>query len=270
MSSLDNLKILERTRPSIIFAAIVLRKPTIMARQDWKHEPWVLHPERIDSLKLLFDIIADFPQVYVTREHFLSSLKSGDTYDTMSGLLRRCHQILSNLEQWERQWAYSPSHAPREVDARPTTPFVTDVDGIVRPAWSTILHYQSLYHATAMTVFKGALILALQLTDWLQAYLEEPAEHRSARKERITAAGLFICRSVDFHQEDRWGEQGNFNILFPLRLAFQAVGENNPGIGVWISGVLRDISTGKRGTWRSARSVLNIGYTDSSALDVTP
>lgn len=187
----------------------------------------------------------------------------------MRELLTKCYQIFSDLEHWEQQWAFSQSHAAQEVDAPPTTPLVIGTEGVVLPAWSTILHYQSLYHATAMTVHKGALILVLQLIDSLQAYSYAFPECRLARKERITIAGLFICRSVDYHQEEQRGEQGNFNILFPLRLAFQAVGETNPEIGAWISGVLRDMATGKRGTWRSARSILSIGSTDTSALVAT-
>ena len=53
MVSLPCLKILERTRPAIIFAAVVLHKSTVMSDIECKIEPWQTYPERIDSMKIL-------------------------------------------------------------------------------------------------------------------------------------------------------------------------------------------------------------------------
>jgi hypothetical protein len=68
MASLPCLMILEKTRPSLIFAGLVLHKRTIMSKVEWKRDPWCMHPERVDSLKLLFDILADCPLLSVLRD----------------------------------------------------------------------------------------------------------------------------------------------------------------------------------------------------------
>lgn len=66
MSSLPSLLVFERCRAAMIFAAIILRKTTIVASPEWKSMPWAQHPERVTSLKLLTDIVADCPELFST------------------------------------------------------------------------------------------------------------------------------------------------------------------------------------------------------------
>lgn len=254
MAPLPRLRVLERTRASIIFAAIALRKPTIMAQPNWKLDPWRLHPERVDSLKLLFDIVADFPGLSAIYEESDASVASEIWYK----LRQRACSLLRDLDLWKTTWVSDSSHAAHEVPAPPTTPFVVGEDGSVSLAWSTILHYKSLYYANTMTVYHGALIMVLRFIDSIDRILGEP-EECITRQDRIEAAGFCVCRSVDYHQEEHWGEQGNFALLFPLRLAYEAVGPVNSEVRAWIEDVLHKIATGRRGLWKSAANLLSIG-----------
>lgn len=81
----------------------------------------------------------------------------------------------------------------------------------------------------------------------------------SPHEQIIRSAGFFVCRSVDFHLNQTWTELGAFNLLFPIRMAYEAVGRGQGAVGEWLEKVLQDISAGKRWLWRSAKAVLEIG-----------
>jgi hypothetical protein len=81
----------------------------------------------------------------------------------------------------------------------------------------------------------------------------------SPHEQAIRSAVLFICRSVDFHLNQTWTELGAFNLLFPVRMAYEAVGRGQGAVGEWLEKVLEDISAGRRGLWKSAKAVLEIG-----------
>jgi len=258
MASLPCVMILERTRPSLIFAGLVLRKPTIMSNIEWKRDPWCLHPERVDSLKLMFDILADCPSLFVLRDK-LSSYPDEETRMTaVQSLSEEFRRVVASLDSWGERFASDPSHTPDEIPAVRTTPIIEDEYGTLRSAWSTVFRYQSLYHANAMAMYNATTILAFRFADSIHVSSGSPFEHHIRRK-RISAAALSICRSIDYHQQEMWGEQGSFALLFPLRMAYDGLSEEEPIVGAWLQSVMHDISAGKQGLWRSAKSLLEIG-----------
>lgn len=250
MTSLPCLLILERTRASIIFAAIALHKPTVLAKSVWKTIPWTFHPDRINSMKIIFDILADCPGLQVLRDRMQADSNEVVRGQTLRILVTKCTQILHDLERWKMDWASDASQDCTETASPPTTPRSTGI-----PIWATVLRYSSLYHANAMTSYYGALILVLQCLNSVKPTSPEYI----TRLEQEHAAGLNICRSVDYHLDNRWGEQGNLNLLFPLRMAYDSVGKTNRAIEIWLRDVLDNISTGRRGLWRSAKALLEIG-----------
>lgn len=258
MASLPCLMVLERTRPSLIFAALVLRKPTIMSNAEWKHDPWCLHPERVDWLKLLFDILADCPRLFVVRDQLPSYVNEETRNAVAQNLSLDCDRIVAGLDDWAERFTSDPSHTPDEIAAPRTTPLIEDECGALHPAWSTVFHYQSFYHANAMTIYNGAIILALRFSDSIDVGSRSSYENQM-RQERISVAALSICRSVNYHQQDMWGEQGVFALLFPLRMAYDGLGEKETVVRAWLQSVMQDISVGKWGLWRSAKNLLEIG-----------
>jgi hypothetical protein len=256
MKSLPCLKILERTRSSIIFAAIVLHKPTVLARPEWKTDPWASHPERIDSGKLLFDILSDCPELFVLRDQMWEEFCDTKRQLSMRILSQTCRTILAQLEQWAKDWVTDISKVCIEVPAPPTTPQYMDSDGHYRSIWSTILQYDSLSHSNTVTMYNGALILVLQFHQDL--VMIETGHKSQDIQAQIHNAGMVICRSVEYHYRQSWGEQGGFFLLFPLRMAHDAVGKDNPAIELWLKDILNEIATGRRGLWKSAKSLLEI------------
>lgn len=253
MARLPYLKILERTRAAMVFAAIILRKPTLMSEPEWQVKPWWLHPERIDSLKLLFDILTAYPELCVKYDDIAAS----DSSERWHDVLHDANVMLQNLEQWESVWASEASHIAHAVPATGDTPSVYDQGGSPTPAWSTTLQYKSLYHANVLTIFHASLVLILRFIISVEARMGN-SYHDATRQRRITTAGYQICRGIRYHQEKQWGEQGHLNVLFPLRLAYEAVGRTNPEVGLWIQAVLHDNASGRKGIWKSAASLLQI------------
>lgn len=260
MSSLPCVMILEQTRTTMIFAAIILRKPTILARPEWKTEPWIHHPERIDPGKLLFDILSDCPELFVLRDQAMSEVDDGKRAEIVRDLYEKARSILKDLEEWGLSWAADSSTACTEVPAPPSTPTILDDDGNPSPAWSTIFEYQSLMQCAGATMYNGALILVVQFVIGLEVLIHGECKDESLL-ERLYTAGMIICRSVDYHMHyshTLGGDQSAFFLLFPLRMAHEAVGESEPAVGLWLRGVLEDITSNGRGTWKSARSLLDI------------
>jgi hypothetical protein len=258
MAPLPCLIMLEKTRPSLIFAAIALHKPTIMSETKWKHAPWSLHPERIDSLKLLFDILADCPRLFVLRDELLSYSDEDTRMTVARNLSRQCHQVIARLEDWGKLFACDPFHTPDEIPACQTAPLIEDVYGTLHPAWSTIFRYRSLYHANAVAVYNAATIMVLRFADSIDTELRSCSRYH-ARQDRISAAALSICRSIDYHQQEHWSQQGSLDLLFPLRMAYDGISEKDPTVALWIQAVVHNIAAGRRGLWRSARSLLELG-----------
>jgi hypothetical protein len=261
MTSLPCLMILEKTRTSIVFAAIVLQQPTILARPEWRIDPWLLHPERIDSGKLLCDILTDCPELFVLRNELLREPCKIKREVDIRHLTQKCRSILARLEQWGKDWATDISKVCIEIPAPPTTPLQLELDGQYSPMWSTILQFDTVDQSNCVTMYNGAIIMVLQ---FLQGLVVMGKGYRSQYiQSRIHDAGMIICRSVEYHYRESWGEKGGFFLLFPLRMAHDAVGKDNPTLDLWLKDILNEIATGRRGIWKSAKSLLEIRVGDN-------
>ena len=259
MSSLPSLLVFERCRTSMIFAAIVQHETTIVASTEWKFMPWAQHPDRITSLKLLTDILADCPELFVVRDQILRTQKSrGSRYMQLQPLLEKAQAVYGSLRRWEYLWEKNEHREYKEVLPPSTTPVIFDDSGNPTLAWASIFQFDSLYHANVLTSYHATLILILRFIASIRVALGVVCEE-FAQEQLIRSAGVFICRSVDFHLNQTWTELGAFNLLFPVRMAYEAVGRGQGAIGEWLKKVLEDISAGRRGLWKSAKAVLDIG-----------
>jgi hypothetical protein len=259
MSSLPSLLVLEKSRASMIFAALVLRKTTIVAKPEWKVLPWSHFPGRISSLKLLTDIVADCPELFVLREGIMQThTNQSSQYTQLRLLLEKAWKIHANLYQWNDAWVMANGQAYIEVLPPITAPCNIDPSGEETPVWTSVFQFESLYHANALTLYHAILILILRFIAGVEVALGEVGDN-SLSEQQIYGAGLFICRSVDYQLNQTWTEMGAFNVLFPLRMAYEAVGREQAAVGAWLQKALEDVSAGRRGLWKSAKAVLQIG-----------
>lgn len=256
MSSLPSLLVFERCRTSMILAALVLRRTTIVAKSEWKSIPWSRFPSRVDSRKLLYDILADCPELFIVRDRIMAAQESqADKSTQLQQILDEAQEVCARLHHWNESWGH---HTYTEVLPPTTTPLIADTTGRSTLAWTSIFHFETLYEANVLTTYRATLILILRFIASVRIALGAVDENHVHQQE-ILDAGLFICRSVDFHLSQMWTELGAFNLLFPVRMAYDAVGREQSAIGLWLEKILDDISAGRRGLWKSAKSVLDIG-----------
>lgn len=242
----------------MIFAALALRRTTIVARPAWKSLPWAIYPVRVNSLKLLTDIVADCPELFALRDQILR-MPTNQTSQHMQlrSLLEKAQEIYRKLAQWNAEWEMDNGQVT-EVLPPITTPRHLDAAGKESLAWPSVFRFESLYHANAFTLYHATLILILRFITSVRLTLGE-VDDQSLSQQQTRSAGLFICRSVDYHLNQTWTELGAFNLLFPLRMAYEAVGREDETIGPWLRNVLQEVSSGRRGIWKSAKAVMEIG-----------
>ena len=258
MSSLPSLLVFEKCRASMIFAALALRKTTILAEGDWKSLLWARFPDRINSLKLLIVILVDCPGLFALRDQILRTRTNQNSqYMQLRSLLEEAREVCGSLRQWNATWVTENGQVYTEILPSLTTPPKLDPSGRGTWTWTSVFQFESLYHANSLTLYYATLILVLRFVANVRFELGE-ADNESFLEQQICSAGLFICRSVDYHLDQTWTELGAFNLLFPLRMAYEAVGKEQEAIGLWLKKVLEDISTGRRGMWKSAKAMMEI------------
>ncbi|KAH8697589.1 hypothetical protein BGW36DRAFT_295630 [Talaromyces proteolyticus] len=252
---------LQNSRMCIILASILLRRRTILSQPEWKSIPWSLEPQAKSGMQFLVDILADFPELFVEKEDIVSN-NSFDYRVMKWGHLRsKVDHVLHQLADWEQDWNMKNPGCCRQVPAPPTTPTVINALGLSIPAWETIIEYESLYHANTVIVYNATLIMAQRLAQTIafSGELHHPSALNAAElSDRNLAAGLIICRSIEYHLESMRKGAGSFFLLFPLRMAHDAIGNSNSIIGAWLQDVLQEIQDGKSGRWATAKYLLDL------------
>jgi len=256
-TTLPDLMILQKSRTSIIFAAFALRKPTILSNSKWKTIPWSQHPEQKDDLQLLVDIIADCPQINVKMDELSTRMDALERNLGYQALLHTTMDILGQLEQWKYSCHQDISF---EVPAPADTPKFLNPEGKPIFLWTTVLHYKSLHHANIAALYNATLIFLLKQIEELIYSTPSLASLPivKAFPSRMYTAGIEICRSVDYHLAHMHDGVGSFMLLWPLRLAWDAVGQHDDVVGSWIKDVLKRIKEGSAGMWAIAGYLLEM------------
>jgi hypothetical protein len=259
-SPLSDLVILEKSRTSIIFAALASRRPTILSKPEWKTVPWSQHPERKDEMQVLVDIISDCPQILVTKDDSSTRLDAAERTLGYQVVVQMVMNLLSQLEQFEQQWQSRHRDVTIEVPAPETTPNFLSPEGKSIPLWTTILYYKSLHHANIMALYNATLIFLLkQIEDLIYStpgFASLPITKFFPSK--MYTAGIEICRAVDYHLERMRDGAGSFMLLWPLRMTWDAVGRHDDVVGIWLKDVLKKIKEGSAGRWAIAGYLLEM------------
>jgi len=198
--------------------------------------------------------------LFIHKEGIESSPSSCERSIEYSKLRNNISNVLDQLQQWEQDWTTNNGGCAWEVPAPVTTPIIVNHWGRPVPAWETVIEYESLYHANTTVVFNATMIMVQLLADQLTFSGELPRDSRNQGTfpDRKFAAGLTICRSVEYHLQSMRKGAGSFFLLFPLRMAYDAIGRSNTVIGVWLQNVLQQIHNGQSGRWATAKYLLDI------------
>lgn len=247
-TSLAELSIMERTRPSIIFAALVTRQHTILARSEWKSIPWLLYPERKSAMQRLLDIFADCPAPYATKTAIeTNSVAEVTRRQKQDEITATANVLLEELDRFEEDWKHSHPLSVWEVPAPSTTLFTTNHKGASVPTWTTILQYQSLDHANVVVMGKAIRIFLLLLQ-------QAPSTKSQQLPNKLVTAAMVIYRSIDYQlQEIKKGASSHL-LFWPVKMAFQVVDPANQHLKTWLMDILNRISRGLASNWTSTGS----------------
>jgi hypothetical protein len=251
--------IFEKSRTSIIFAALASHTPTILSRPEWKTLPWSAFPNHKDDAQFLLDVLADCPQLLVIKDRLAATTNAGERTSRYQVLLRTVMDLLDQLEQWRQEWMASHKDFAVEIPAPENTPhFLTPANKRI-PLWPTIFRYESYQRANIHALSNATLIFLLRQIEDVIYSNPGLASHPIVETcpSKMYTAGIQICRSVDYHLEGMRDGMGSFGILFPLRMAYDAVGRHDKLVGEWLKDVLKKIKE-STGRWAIAGYLLNI------------
>jgi hypothetical protein len=214
-------------------------------------------------MQRLVDHLADCPGLFVEKDRIVA--ESSVTVDQISDLMNlfgKVTALLDSLQQWNEQWELENPDYCCEVPAPASTPRIpiTREGSTQVQAWSTVLEYKTLYHANTIIMYHGTIILLHNLA---RSILEMSAFSTLSACppldfQKVYSSGITICRGVDYHLQSMRRGAGSFFILYPLRMAYAAVGRTEPSIGLWIQDVLKQIEDGKSGRWATAKYLLDL------------
>jgi hypothetical protein len=253
VAALPLLTLFEKSRANMIFSAMLLRKPTLLSTPEWKDVPWRLHPNRIDAMKTLHDILADCADLFYLREAVHEGEPSTVDTQTVDELLEKVCTIISELDGWKATWANSAAYRSTEVP-------VSDMaqsrgsEQLVKPPWTSVLRYESFNVANVMVLYYGMIIMIHTVVQEMRTELG--LQQLGNTTNIIHEAGLTICRSADYHLDVGWASTGSLLLLFPLRMAVKAVGNSDPAINAWLKEILESIANGSAGRWHYAQHIL--------------
>jgi hypothetical protein len=200
------LELFEGNRFILLLASLVTSQATFLSEDIWKTRPWKQNPAAKGQIHHLLDIFADL----ITLKAALVTSLYPETF--RAALM----QAIAGLRDWRRLWNQVNSPKVKEVsNPNPGAP----------ACLSTILHFTSTHTADNMCIYDAILIQAIRLL--VMTGTDLPIE----LVQELQAAGLEICRSVDYQLAESArmtgsGLTGQFLLLFPLTMASLALHAN--------------------------------------------
>ncbi|KAH8690857.1 hypothetical protein BGW36DRAFT_305965, partial [Talaromyces proteolyticus] len=249
MSLLD-LMLFEQTRSLVLFAALTLRKPTILSRSEWKTIPWTLYPDRKTYMQMLLDILADCPELLAAKTELESDPFGSLNSEKRQELAIMTQGVLERLDTFEEAWISANSTCVWEVSPPGLTPPIPSSEGEQIPLWSTVLHYQSLDHANVAMMGCAVRILVLII------YRDLPWSMSTTTAEQISTqlfkAIITVCRSLDYQFQEINKGASSHSMFYPIKVALIATIYDYPTIGNWLKGILDHLSDGFAAKWSVA------------------
>jgi hypothetical protein len=203
-----------------------MRKPTFLARKEWKTVPWSAKGCTKDIMENLLEQVVDLPAVLWRFDRYTQALQSPTASSaSLHRLSRKLHasttKFESRLRRWKRDFADSyPPGQPYEVPALgdgSTFPVFTYFsplnNAIITPP---ILTYPTPQLARTLCMYYAALLL-------LTSVDMRPAGIRISPLEGLDCARS-ICRSMEYYIGAVPGNMVN-RMAFPLRVAYDALPE---------------------------------------------
>lgn len=245
--SLPDLVVLEQARPPVLFAALTLRQPTILANPEWKHIPWTHFPDRKTYKEKLFDIFADCPALLAASTALASNTSESRAFDKHQELVVAIERVSEDLDKFEKAWTSASMASIWEVPPPGLTPPIINAQGEKVFLWSTVLYYRTLGHAHIAMI--GSSIRILLLVIYRDIGYSTSGISPAQVSHRIMMAAMTICRSVDYQFQEIKKGASSHSLFYPIKIALKGVYDDEHALGNWLKGILDQLSTGFVGKW---------------------
>ncbi|KAJ5888592.1 hypothetical protein N7495_008633 [Penicillium taxi] len=246
-------------RPYWIGGAIALRKPTYLAREEWKTIPWSADTTRKDILHHMLDLAADIPGLLARSDEFKEARNfpitgTQEMVVKQASLWNDISKLTTAFEKWHLDWVECYPDGPiREVEQTEDQGFPIFKRRDLRTGaiyTSTKLSYPNLLLAQTICVYYAMRLIL--------SSIDTRPEDRVTPMEQYEF-GCGICRTYEWYILTAPGNMIN-RLAFPTRVAWEAFSDHSPeraflvevlqlverrhSLGLW-GGNMAEISTHK-------------------------
>ncbi|KAG5295927.1 C6 finger domain-containing protein [Histoplasma capsulatum G186AR] len=213
-------------RPYWVAITLIIRKPTFLAKEEWKTIPFSAGSSSKDMMHHLLDQVVDIPSYLAQFDRFMEGINSGclsnsEVAATQRMLWSWVSDLDQRLRQWKKDWFDSvPSRQPTEVTKQGDDPFPvfrcrdpTTMD-LITP---TTFVYPDLRIAHTICVYYASHLVLSASDTRPSASLQPSQQYEFACN---------ICRSMEYFIRKAPGNLVN-RMAFPLRVAFDVVMESS-------------------------------------------
>jgi hypothetical protein len=268
----------------MIVAALYHRRPSLMAQPEWSaalsYTPDSDHRSpSISVLPYLLDTLAQIPALYSERDTIVSHLHTEVAREPASRVGKFCSSALARslIERSLgllagiscRRWQWKASHPGSEFPSLPQT----QIPSTQPCPCKVFTHFSSLQVANAFTLYNTLVILINRFIISMFQLLsidDLDVDAESLASEQVLAGAKEILQSIDYHLPhtqptgtvtlDGSGPR-NFYIIFPLRVAYQALSQSETQQALnqrlWLKDVFSIIKA-RAGPWATNQKIFTV------------
>ncbi|KAF4953587.1 hypothetical protein FGADI_5923 [Fusarium gaditjirri] len=243
--------ILQINRSFISIGAMANRKRTFLEQDEWKHIPWALQPMSKTIGNFLQDILCDIPGMMEDVDNLFDAQSCPVSANFMTEKLQATFERLDSLRI---SWNFMHPHSCWRQK------MVCESSELYQDTLEQSICFSDLERAIDFVYFNtthlilhsilGQLISLPNSCCVIDAGMSSENHFQEAsylvfwnhdNRHRNAQA---ICQCVDYMLQNEGGASGAFNLLFPLKVAYNHL-SGFPIMKQWVAGVMEKISTTK-------------------------
>ncbi|KAK2669212.1 hypothetical protein RAB80_014738 [Fusarium oxysporum f. sp. vasinfectum] len=242
--------ILQINRSFISIGAMANRKRTFLEQDEWKHIPWALQPMSKTIGDFLQDILCDIPGM-------MKDVDSLSNMNILSAnlLSQKLRATFEQLNSLRISWNFMYPHSCwRQKMVRESSELCHDTLGQLICFSDLERAIDFVYFNTTHLILHSILgqLISLPNSCWVSDVGMSPDDNQFQEApdlvfwnhENRYRNAQAICQCVDYMLQNEGGASGAFNLLFPLKVAYNHL-SGSPIMQKWVAGAMEKISTTK-------------------------
>ncbi|KAH8803470.1 hypothetical protein F5884DRAFT_712250 [Xylogone sp. PMI_703] len=213
-------------QPLLLFEAIHSQKPFFLASDEWRTDPFLLHPPT--HLQDLTNHAAGIPSLLEKFDILMESPSSGGS-TTARHIWSKFSRTLDTLESWEQQYQLDTSRPLYWAEPSPMADnwHSTSVHEPGSRVW-----FQNIIIANALTYLWALRIICITHKERIESRFPTTSRNASAmemeppvqtNQSSTLELSVRICQSMEYLLQGEMGLYGPFISLFPFKVAQQTL-----------------------------------------------